>query len=175
MIMIYGPAGSGKSTQGKILAEKLQRQWLSAGQMIRDSGRFEEFTRSGKMIDERMLVELIAENVGAAESKGKKVVFDGQPGTVEQVVMLEEVGLLKKVEGVILLMVPEEELKKRLAERGREDDNEEVWEERFRYFEQKIYTFLTEMEKKGVRVERVNGVGEIEEVSARIMVAVDKF
>lgn len=66
MIMIYGPAGAGKSTQGQLLAQKLGRKWLSAGQIIRDSGRFEEFTKQGKMIDEKLLVELIREQVQLA-------------------------------------------------------------------------------------------------------------
>ena len=154
MILIYGPAGSGKSTQGRMLAEKLGRIWLSAGQLIRDSHRFDEYTSKGTMIPEDILVDLLWENMEEVFKKGGDVVFDGQPGSVAQVDMLK---------------ITEKELLKRLAGRGREDDNIEVWKQKISYFEQKSYSFLTEMKKKGVKIYEVDGLGSIEEVNKRIM------
>ncbi len=88
MILIYGPAGSGKSTQGRMLAEKMGRTWLSAGQLIRDSHRFDEYTSKGAMIPENILVDLLWENMNAVFKEGGEVIFDGQPCSVEQVGML---------------------------------------------------------------------------------------
>lgn len=175
MIMIYGPAGAGKSTQGRILAEYLGRKWLSAGQIIRDSGKFDDFTSQGKMIDEEVLVDLIRENVELVWRGGKEVVFDGQPGSAKQVDYLEKAGLIKKIEAIVRLEVSEKVLLERLKKRGRADDNEVVWREKFEYFEQKIYTFLNLLKAKKVPVLVVNGEGEPEQVAKRILVKIEEL
>ena len=42
MVIFFGPAGSGKSTQGRIVADKYGWRWLSVGQVLRDAGEFDE-------------------------------------------------------------------------------------------------------------------------------------
>lgn len=169
MIAIYGPAGAGKSTQGQLLASKLGRKWLSAGEIIRNSGEFKDFTSKGAMIDERTLVRLIFEAVVEAEREGKDVVFDGQPGSPEQIEYWREAGLLDRLECVVVLEVPEEESIRRLSKRGRDDDNLEVWKRKFRHYEQKICSFLTPVEEAKIPIYYVDGNGSPEEVLNRIV------
>lgn len=169
MILLYGPAGSGKSTQGQLLAKKLGREWLSAGELIRNSDRFEAFTSKGAMIDEETLVDLIREAVDKARAQGKRVVFDGQPGSPEQIEIWRRAGLLELVELVIVLDVPHAESIARLKMRGRADDRMEVWEGKIKYFEQKIYSFLTPVKAAKIPVYTIDGTGSIEAVNARIM------
>ncbi|MDO4979079.1 MAG: nucleoside monophosphate kinase [Candidatus Saccharibacteria bacterium] len=168
MIVIFGPAGVGKSTQAQILADKLDRKWLSAGQIIRDSGKFNDFTSKAAMIDEKTLIELISGAVADVEREGKDVVFDGQPGSPEQVSYWVESGLMDKVECVLVLKAPEEVLIERLSGRGREDDDISNWKKKIDYFEQKIYSFLTEIESHGKQIFEIDGNGSIEEVSDRV-------
>ena len=82
---------------------------------------------------------------------------------------LKESGLLGEVELVIRLEVPENVLRERLMQRGRADDNDAVWREKFDYFEQKIYTFLHLLEVEKVPILAIDGVGTTEEVLQRIL------
>jgi len=168
IIMFYGPAGVGKTTQAKLLAEKLGRKWLSAGEIIRNSQQFGEFTAKGAMIDEDILVKLLSDAFNEAEKEGVDVVFDGQPGSMEQVKMLNDAGVLEKVEKIIYLSAPREVLIERLSGRGREDDNIDVWNRKIDYFEQKIYSFLTDMKRYNIPVFEVDASGNIEEIQDRI-------
>jgi adenylate kinase len=121
------------------------------------------------MIDEEILVDLIREAVDEVRAQGKKVVFDGQPGSPEQIEIWRRVGLLDLVEAVIILDVPHEESIARLKLRGRADDRMEVWMGKIRYFEQKIYSFLTPVRDAKIPVFMVDGMGDIETVNDRIM------
>ena len=47
MIILFGLAGSGKTTQGKILAERHGMEWLSVGEVLRNTGRFDEILKRG--------------------------------------------------------------------------------------------------------------------------------
>lgn len=174
MILIYGPAGAGKSTQGQLLAQKLGRKWLSAGEIIRNSGKFKDFTSKGAMIDEQTLVGLIFDAVSAVRAEGKEVVFDGQPGSPEQFGLWEKVGLAEMVELVVVLEVSQKESIRRLSQRGRDDDEMAVWMEKFRYYEQKIYSFLTPVKAAKIPVVYVDGEGDVEEVNKRIVQRLDR-
>lgn len=169
MIAIYGPAGAGKSTQGQMLASKLGRKWLSAGEIIRNSGEFDDFTAKGAMIDERTLVRLIFDAVVKAEKEGKDVVFDGQPGSPEQISYWKDAGLLDRLECVIVLEVPEEESINRLSKRGRDDDNFEVWKRKFRHYEQKICSFLAPVKEAKIPIYHIDGMGRPEDVLERLV------
>jgi adenylate kinase len=173
MIMIYGPAGAGKSTQGRMLAAELGRTWLSAGQLIRDSKRFEEYTHTGAMIPEELLVALLTENMYREIKSGKDVVFDGQPGSVEQVEMLEKTGIFQEVEFVVDIRVDENELYHRLSLRGREDDNMAVWQRKINYYLEKSVPFLAKMKEKGLKIYEVDGNGDEKTVNQRILALVE--
>lgn len=169
--MIFGPAGSGKSTQGELLAKRLSRKFLSVGQICRE--QFEEYTRDGSMVPVPVLAETVMKEIRAAEADGSKVVLDGQPWGEDSIEVMVKTGMMAAIEVALVLDVPREECLKRLGSRGRSDDREEVWNKKLDMFEQKIYTFLTGVEGQNVRVLHVDGVGSVEEVNERMAKALD--
>jgi adenylate kinase len=74
----------------------------------------------------------------------------------------------KYVKVAIILDVPHQELWKRLEARGRADDTPEAIEKRWGIFEQTIYTMTEKLEAAGVPVVKVDGTGEIPQITERI-------
>jgi len=171
MIIIFGLAGSGKSTQGQLLAEKLGYVWLSVGEVIREAGRFGEILKTGKLVDDGIVIELMRKKIEAALGRGKNVVLDGFPRNIVQTEWVLK-HLVEKIDIAIYLEVNKDELWKRLKLRGREDDTEDAMKQRFMVFEQNIYTMLEMLRAKNIKIKKVDGVGEIEEINQRILEAV---
>ena len=178
MIIFFGPAGSGKSTQGRMIADKYGWRWLSVGQVLRDSGQFDEILKRGELVDDETVVRLMNKQIEFAEAEGMDVVLDGYPRDLKQTeIMLssEESQFFDKIDCAIILEVPREELLKRLELRGREDDTKDAIEQRLEIFEQNICSILPLLEQKNVRIERIDGVGEYDEVTERIIKVVQNI
>lgn len=170
MIMIYGPAGSGKSTQGSILAEKISGRALSVGQICRD--KFAEYTKTAAMVPEDELALAVLQEVKDAEDAGYAVILDGQPWTRES--KGSEI-LSNATNGVIIIDVPREESIKRLSSRGRDDDMLSNWNKKLDMFESRMPGYEALLAEKNVPIYHVDGVGEIEEVAERIWTLYNKF
>ncbi len=171
MIILFGPAGSGKSTQGRTIADKYGWRWLSVGQVLRDTGKFDEILRAGELVDDATVVRLMGEQIDRANAEGMEVVLDGYPRDEKQTeIMLadENSQFFDSVDVAVVLDVPKEELWKRIESRGREDDTKAVVEKRFAIFEENIGAILPLLEERNVPIIRVNGVGGYDEVTERI-------
>ncbi len=170
MIILMGLAGSGKSTQGQILAKARGGVWLSAGQGLRDTPNEEvhEVQKRGELVDDRLTIPLMAEAINQALVEGKEIVLDGYPRTVPQAEWIRD-HVAEQVEAVVRIIVPKDELFRRLAARGRADDaSRGAIEERFRIVEQNIYTICEILQGKGIMIRKVDGTGTPEEVFERI-------
>lgn len=170
MIILMGLAGSGKSTQGQILAKARGGVWLSAGQVLRDTPNEEvhEVQKRGELVDDRLTIPLMAEAINQALAEGEEIVLDGYPRTVPQAEWIRD-HVAERVEAVVRIIVPKDELFRRLAARGRADDaSRGAIEERFRIVEQNIYTVCETLTEKKIKILDVDGMGTMEEVAWRI-------
>lgn len=175
MIILFGLAGSGKGTQGKALSEIFGWRWLSVGEAIREAGGYEEIINKGGLIPDEDVIRLMDKQIQKSEDEGFDVILDGYPRDRKQAEYLVN-NMPDKLDGAIILEVPKEELYDRLALRGRDDDKEkESIDRRFEIFEQNIYSILPLLEAKNIPIERINGVGKIEEVTARLVEVVKKM
>lgn len=162
-----GLAGSGKSTQGRKLAEATGRVWLSAGQILRETGEYDEILKQGKLVDDMLTVKLMAEEMARVVRSGKDAILDGFPRDVEQAEWIAE-NIAQVIKIVVRIDVPKEELMRRLMIRGRADDTKEAIEERFRITEQNIYSVCEILAAKGIKIVDIDGTGTPEEVFARL-------
>ena len=169
MIILFGLAGSGKGTQGKALSEIFGWRWLSVGEAIRQHGGYEEIINNGGLIPDEDVIKLMDKQIEKSEDEGFDVILDGYPRDKEQAEYIMN-NMADKIDGAIILEVPKEELYTRLALRGRDDDKEKASiDRRFEIFEQNIDSILPLLEAGNVPIERVDGVGKIEEVTARLV------
>jgi len=172
MIIFFGPAGSGKSVQGQMLAARQGWRWLSAGQLLRDTHDIELLSEmhTGKLI----VPEKVNAIMDAALKRAatiSQIILDGFPRTLPQAQWLIEnqssygrpIGL------VIVLEVPRSELLQRLEVRGRTDNTPEVIDERLNIYRHEMYPMLSYFTERNINIVHVDGTGTVGQVHDRIM------
>ena len=180
-LLIVGPPGAGKGTQAVKIAEALKIPAISTGDIFRKNSK--EQTELGKeeksYIDSGNLVpDSVTNNMVRARLEESDVVngflLDGYPRNTSQVHELDSILEAKgeKIDRVLLLVADNDELVERLlnraAEQGRTDDNEEVIRHRLKVYEEETAPLIAIYRERGI-VKEVNGLGEIAEVTKRIL------
>ena len=168
MIILFGLAGSGKGTQGKALSELFGWRTISVGEAIRQTGEYDDTINQGKLIPDDDVIMIMNKQIAKIESEGFDVILDGYPRDAYQAEYIMQT-MADKIDGAIILEVPKEELYSRLALRGRADDlGRESIDRRFEIFEHNIGQILPLLEEKKIPIKRVDGVGKVEDVTARL-------
>ncbi len=186
-IVLFGPPGAGKGTQSQKLIAKYNLAHLSTGDLLR--AQIAEGTALGlqakKLMDEGYLVPdaVVIGMIGNALEKNKQAagfIFDGFPRTVAQAESLDH--LLAEhttsVTCMVALEVGEQELVKRLLERGktsgRPDDQDEA------KIRRRVQVYNTETAQVAgyyanqQKFHSLNGIGEIESIFAQISDLIDR-
>jgi adenylate kinase len=183
-VMILGAPGSGKGTQGKILAGHLGIPQVSTGDLLRAAVKAgtplgkqaQGYMDKGLLVPDEVIIGLIREILDSDTGRGG-VLMDGFPRTVAQAEAVDRILGAKgnRVGHVALLEVDEQELVQRLlaraAKEGRSDDNLESIERRLRVFHEQTEPLLAYYEAQDV-VRRVAGMGDIDAIQQRLRVAV---
>lgn len=126
VLILLGPPGVGKGTQGELLCEGLGLEHISTGDLLRaarregtDLGRrAQAYMDRGDLVPDDVIMGMVRERLSEL-STDRGVVFDGFPRTVPQAEALDAVlvGLGRQVDGVLVLSADDDVLVKRLSGR----------------------------------------------------------
>jgi adenylate kinase len=179
-IALFGPPGAGKGTQSKSLLDKYNLTYIATGDMLRTeiAGGSELGLQAksvidrGELVSDEIIVRMIEKKM-STNPEANGFLFDGFPRTVVQAYILE--GLLLKMNTslniVLSLEVPEEELVRRLVERGktsgRSDDTPDVIQLRLREYRNKTEPVAGYYRDLGIFTP-IHGTGPVEEIEQRL-------
>lgn len=187
-IVLFGAPGCGKGTQAQRLKEHYGIDHVSTGEVIRghigrgtELGRsMESYIKAGKLAPDQIVIDMIAGYV-AAHREAAGCIFDGFPRTTVQAEEFDKIlaqhGL--KVDIMIDIHVPEEELVRRILLRGRDsgradDASEEVIRGRLDVYREQTAVVSDYYAAQG-KYASVNGTGTMDEVFDRITTVIDNL
>lgn len=172
MIIFFGLAGSGKSSQAELLAAKLDWLHVSAGKILRqyDDQRVQADLAEGKLVDYRITNRLIEQ---VADQHHNRVVLDGYPRQLEQTGWILDQH--RPIEVCFLINVSLETIKQRLLARGRHDDTEEAITQRVAIFKKETQEVLELFRKKAIKIIEIDGEQSIEAIHQQIMEHVNEL
>jgi adenylate kinase len=125
-LILLGPPGAGKGTQAERLTEDFKLPYIATGDMLRAEvkegtelgAKAKEFMDRGDLVPDDVIIGMILRCVNGAEC-ADGFLLDGFPRNVEQAEALEQAleGLGRKLNGVLLIDVPDEEIVRRISGR----------------------------------------------------------
>lgn len=206
-----GPPGAGKGTQGELLEQHLDAVRYSTGDMLREARRTgtklgklaQTYMDAGELVPDEVVIGVVGEALGAL-APGASVILDGFPRTIPQAEglarILEDAG--QEIDGVVNLVVPEDELVRRLSSRRvcsecgtlaslesvaldecaacggnliqRTDDQPETVRNRLRVYQQETAPVLEWYEASPVELLGIDGIGSVDEIQGRIREALSR-
>jgi adenylate kinase len=184
-ILLMGPPGAGKGTQGCILAETLGLPKFATGDLLRDAvkrgtplGRkAQAVMEAGHLVGDDIILGVVRDELAKPEA-AKGVIFDGVVRTIPQAEgmerLLTERG--RRMDAVLFFDVTDEEILARLEKRrtieGRADDDPGAVATRLRAYREQTAPVLAWYEQHGT-VRRVPAVGPVEEIARRVRQALE--
>ena len=184
-VVLIGQPGAGKGTQSAKLVDYLGVVHLSTGQILRAAAAqgsrlgqlADNYIHAGKLVPDDVIINLIADRLSQPDCR-PGCLLDGFPRTLPQArelnSMLANHG--QRIDAVLAMHVPREELERRLVGRGnsegREDDAPETILRRMEIFHKQTAPLIDYYREQSV-LHDINAVGTTDEVFARICDAID--
>lgn len=178
--LLLAPPGAGKGTQGQRLAERHDVPHLATGDILREhvtrdtelGRRAKQYMDEGGLVPDALVIDMVLESLGGTAPQ-QDFLLDGFPRTLRQARAAYEWGVAmeRTFDAVIMLEVPEDELVRRLLDRGkvsgRSDDTETVIRHRLEVYEKNTAPLVEFYEQRGILL-RIDGTGTVDEVTDRI-------
>ncbi|MFD2101674.1 adenylate kinase [Flagellimonas iocasae] len=185
-LVLFGKPGAGKGTQAEFLKEKYNLKHISTGDVFRynikngtELGKLaKSYIDKGDLVPDEVTINMLKNEV-EKNPEAAGFIFDGFPRTDAQAEALDNFLESKdmKINATIALEAEEDILVARLLERGKssgrsDDQDESKIRNRFDEYNQKTAPLKAFYEKQG-KFHSVNGIGEINEVTARLCAIID--
>ena len=184
-LLLIGPPGAGKGTQAALLAQHFGIPAISTGDIFRENVRYETplgleakaFMDRGEYVPDSLTNALVRDRLNQEDAVAG-FLLDGYPRTIDQVEELDDIleETEKKLDVVVQLTADSEELLRRLSgraqEQGRSDDTPEVIKRRLDVYEEQTAPLIDIYASRSL-VAKVNGLGEIADVTNRIIEVLD--
>ncbi len=179
-ILLMGPPGAGKGTQGAMLAEALGLPKFATGDLLRDAVKrgtplglqARSVMESGHLVSDDIILGVVREELGKPEA-AKGVIFDGVVRTIPQAEGMERILKEKgrKMDAVLFFEVTDEEILSRLARRRelehRPDDDPDALATRLKAYRDQTAPVLSWYEaRNGIR--RIPAIGTVQEIAQRV-------
>lgn len=186
-LILFGPPGSGKGTQSDKIVEKYGLKHLSTGNLLRQEMADQtplglsakSYIDSGKLVPDEVVIGMV-DSFFEQHKQAKGFLFDGFPRTEAQAVALDQLLASKQtsIGAVIALDVTEEELVKRLLNRGKtsgrtDDSDEAVIRKRFAVYLAETSPVASHYQKAG-KFQTIPGEGTVDEIFNSLSTIIDK-
>jgi adenylate kinase len=179
-ILLFGPPGAGKGTQGALIAQRLGLPKFATGDLLRDAVkrgsavglRAKAVMEAGQLVSDEIIMGVVRDELGKPEA-GNGVIFDGVVRTVPQAEgvtrLLAELG--RRMEHVLFFDVPDEEILARIEKRrtieGRADDDPKAVAIRLKAYRDQTAPVLEWYRARG-QVHVIPSVGSVDEIAQRV-------
>jgi len=179
-LVLLGPPGAGKGTQATLLSEKLGVPHISTGDLFRANisqgtelgVEAKSYIDAGNLVPAEVTNRMVEARIAEADAT-EGFLLDGYPRSVEQADalgrMLEAAGT--PLDGVLEFRIDEDTVVQRMLARGREDDTEDVIRNRMSVYRSETAPLL---EYYAGQLTTIDAVGEIEEINARALAALNR-
>lgn len=183
-IIVLGPPGAGKGTQAIRISERFQIPTISTGALFRahmaaedELGReAKRYIDAGNLVPDEVTIAMLAERLQEPDTE-RGFILDGFPRNLSQAAQLDELLTETPITMAVEFVVDEAAMVGRMLRRaeieGRSDDTADVIRHRLEVYREQTAPLVDLYEQRGV-LRRVDAMGEIDEVTARVISAVEQ-